>query len=346
MINRETVERILKAGIHAPSGDNTQPWSFRIDGDVIVIFAHPEKDHPILNVEGRGTLLATGALIENLVIAAKHEGLDASVRYFERTGETAHILLSHGLEKGHVLHHAIEKRHTHRGPYTKDLSSSHREALVPHAEPHCRIVVVTEQARMRDIANAAVLMEKAALSTKKLHYHFFKSILWKGHENEEGKSGLYLKTTELPTLVQMLFRLIRFWPIMRIFRFLGLPHMAAKANADVYASSGAMVAILLDRTEPSDFIAAGRCMQRVWLLATHAGLAAQPLAGLVYLAEYLTCSNDTDFEPTLKEEVLQARTKIHSVLGETDGTIAMMLRVGIPLAGASARTRRRPPVII
>lgn len=346
MIDRGIIQKILVAGVAAPSGDNTQPWSFSVDGDAIIINMHPQMDHPILNVESRGTLLATGALLENIAIAARHEGLDASIRVFEREGETARIVLSYGTDKGHALHHTIHARHTNRGIYAKHLSDEHADVLSSHNEEHCRLVVVSDTKQISQIAEAASMMEETALRTRKLHNLFFKSILWKSHENEAGTTGLYIKTTELPPPIQALFRLIRHWPIMRTLNALGFPKLAAKSNASVYAASGAILAILLDRTEPRDFISAGRLMQRVWLTAEHHGLAAQPLAGLLYLAEYVARSNDSDIDESLKKRILTAKEEIARIIVSGGDTIAMMLRIGVPERTASARTRRRPPRIV
>ncbi|TSC63564.1 MAG: hypothetical protein Athens041674_53 [Parcubacteria group bacterium Athens0416_74] len=346
MIDRDVISRILHAGVQAPSGDNSQPWSFKIDGDAIIVLCHPQMDHPVLNVDARGTYLATGALIENMVIAARHEGLDASVRYFERDGETARMVLSYGSEKGHHLYPAIANRHTHRGAYETPLDASSLELLTVETEEHCRMTLITKPAAIRRIAEASTLMEETALSIKKLHYLFFKSLLWSVRENESGTPGLFIKTTELPAPVQGMFRVIRHWPLMRIFHVLGLPKAAAKSNAEVYASSGAIAALFVTRTEPQDFIAAGRCMQRIWLSATHAGLSAQPLAGLIYLAEYVARTDDQEIGAELKQRIRAARKVLSDTTEERGDTMAMMLRIGIPKQHASSRSKRRPPVIL
>ncbi len=133
---------------------------------------------------------------------------------------------------------------------------------------------------------------------------------------------------------------------MRIFRTLGLPKMAARSNAAVYGRSGAIAAVVLDRTEPEDYLSAGRCMQRIWLEATHEGLAAQPLAGLLYLAQYADRTSDPDISPKLRVRIRSANDAIHDIAAPHGGVIAMLLRIGRPIAPATARTKRRAPKII
>ena len=37
-MNPDILQQILEAGCQAPSADNSQPWKFRIHGDVVDIF--------------------------------------------------------------------------------------------------------------------------------------------------------------------------------------------------------------------------------------------------------------------------------------------------------------------
>lgn len=344
MIDRAVIDSILRYGVQAPSGDNSQPWSFRVQGDTVVVFAHSEQDHPLLNVEGRGTYLATGALLENISIAAKEQGLHAQIVVgLDGDGEVARIALRENIAAGHERFTAISQRHTHRGPYRTEISRRILEALAVRPEAGCRIVIISDPNKIRRIANAASVMEETALSNQELHRLFFRSILWSKKDNDAGEPGLYIRTTELPPPVQGLFRLIRNWNFMQMLHALGFPAFAAHSNAVVYGRSGAVVAIIVEHTRPKDFIAAGRSMQRVWLEATHHGLSAQPLAGLLYLAEYVRTGDGTVISASHKARVLDAQHSIVESVAPGDGTIAMLLRVGTPLKKASARSQRREP---
>ncbi len=339
------IERILRAAVTAPSGDNSQPWSFTVSAKDIVIRAHPDKDHAILNVAGRGTLLATGAAIENIVIAAKHEGFETIVEPFDEALWSMRMTFT-PTTPGHNRVQAVFDRHTNRHPYQRALAAGDYEALAGiHAEPHCRIVLVNEPQMIRRIATASTLMEETALRTKKIHRLFFDSIIWRHEDNEQGASGLFIKTTELPPPVQGLFKLIRHWSVMRLFHAIGFPKLAAKANASVFSQSGACIAVSLDRKEAQDFVSAGRCMQRIWIEATHRGLAAQPLAGLLYLAEYIARTEDADIDASLRRRVQAAREEIAGIFNVPADTLAIILRVGTPKKAASARAKRRAPLI-
>ena len=82
-MKKEIILNILKAAVRAPSGDNSQPWRFEVsNNNNIKIYNLPEKDNPIFNYKQRGSHIAHGALIENIIIAAKENGMNVKVNLF------------------------------------------------------------------------------------------------------------------------------------------------------------------------------------------------------------------------------------------------------------------------
>lgn len=344
MIDRSRLERILHHGTKAPSGDNTQPWRFAVKGDTVYVYALPELDNPILNIEARGTMIAIGALVENISIAAQEDGLDTAIDLSH--GEDDAVARVHFDERdrsGHPLFHTIEKRHTNRNPYHQIIQPSFFEHLRDIHEGDARALLVTDRHAIETIAHSSVLMEEAALRTKKLHRSFFDSIFWDENKNENGEAGMYIKTMELPPPVQLLFRALNFWPVTATLNRIGFARGAALGNSALYARTGACIAVILTGTTQEDFINAGRCMERAWLTATAEGLAAQPLAGLLYLAEYVRRTNDPDIASQLRKRILAAQESIEQAVGSKG--VVMILRIGLPHRPASARTKRRAPHI-
>lgn len=76
---RETgpeIEQILDLARWAPSGDNTQPWRFRIEGeDRVTILLRDQADDDVYDYDGgRPSLLSAGMLLETMRIAASRHG--------------------------------------------------------------------------------------------------------------------------------------------------------------------------------------------------------------------------------------------------------------------------------
>ena len=54
---KEDIEDILGTAIRAPSGDNCQPWRFRIKENMIDLFNQPEADETPYNFRQLGSMV-------------------------------------------------------------------------------------------------------------------------------------------------------------------------------------------------------------------------------------------------------------------------------------------------
>lgn len=70
---------ILNAAVSAPSGDNCQPWRFVVRDNVIFLYDIPELDTSLYNWNSISSLLAHGALLENIKISATNFGYSAFI---------------------------------------------------------------------------------------------------------------------------------------------------------------------------------------------------------------------------------------------------------------------------
>lgn len=46
---KEVIKEILESAIYAPSGENNQPWKFRLKDNGIDVFNVPERDTSLYN---------------------------------------------------------------------------------------------------------------------------------------------------------------------------------------------------------------------------------------------------------------------------------------------------------
>jgi len=79
---QEDIRSILETAVWAPSGDNSQPWRFRITQNRISIFNRPDRDIPFFNYGQRGSFVAHGGLIENIRIASSALGYATTITLF------------------------------------------------------------------------------------------------------------------------------------------------------------------------------------------------------------------------------------------------------------------------
>lgn len=149
------IEAIVAAGILAANPHNTQPWSFRVDGESIQIRSDEARTMPFTDALEREHTAGLGCATENMVAAARVQGLDAEVAVLPAAADPrllARVTLSAGrapsdAERSRAA--AIPRRHSDRGPYTTQPLDAGTlagfTALVAPGEP-ARLLVIDDTA--------------------------------------------------------------------------------------------------------------------------------------------------------------------------------------------------------
>ncbi len=334
MIPRETIQKILEAGVQAPSGENCQPWKFVVEDNKIDIFNIPEKDLSLYNFQQFGSMVAHGALIENIVIASSALGYKTSITLFPDQKDEKHIatlLLEKSISKEDPLYSYITKRVTNRKPYkitplTQDQKRQLLECAEEIGEGEVRIVDDLEKKKI--IAKALTISDRLLFEVKKIHDFLFSHISWTKEESLQRKSGFYVKEMELSPPQEKAFKLFRNWNILNFFNKLGFSKIAAKGNAKLYAASSAFAVVLVKGNTPRDFVIGGRLMQRVWLKATKMGISIQPVTGVIFFMQRILGGEARDFSSEQVNLIKDAYNIIADIFGVGKGTIPMLLRIG------------------
>lgn len=345
MISRTALTEILARAVHAPSGDNSQPWRFRIEGNTVSLFNVSDADETQYNFRQRGSYFAHGALIENILIAAKTQGYDGEVTLFPGDAEcTARITFTEAEAAQVPLAAVIEKRATNRKPYQQSaLKPEHREALIA-AAPIVRFLEGREN--LKRVATTVSLNEQLLMENRALHDFLFSMIRW-SKKDEAHKPGLYLKTMELPPPVQILFRFVLcYWPLVRLLNLVGLSKFIPTQSAPVYEASSAFGAIIIRDTTNEAYVEAGRAFERLWLTATSLGVSLQPVTALPYLFERVSAGEAEAFSAEHQELIRGAYATISKLFAlAPEEHIAMLFRVGYGEA-PTAISAKQPPVIV
>lgn len=124
VLAKDDVAAVIAMAARAPSLHNTQPWKFRVQGDVTELLADSERQLRHLDPAGRELTISCGAALFGLRLGLRGRGyipvvdllpdlarpeLLARVRADGRAAATA--------EEAELVA-ALPHRHTHRGPFT------------------------------------------------------------------------------------------------------------------------------------------------------------------------------------------------------------------------------------
>lgn len=349
MATNPDIQKIIEESVYAPSGDNSQPWRFLVQENLIKIFSVPERDNPLYNFNQNGSLVAIGALIENLVISSSALGYNVDVELSkEDMRETPVALLSlvKSDKQEDQLYSWIRRRTTNRKAYgSKKLTSAEKESLSHLSDlESINIHLIEERESINKIAEAVSVNEKVVLENKELHNYFFAHVRWTEEEERRERSGLYVETLELSKFQKFGFKLFSHWFAMKFFNRLSFADMVAKDNARIYASSSAFGVISMPSRSPQEFIIAGRVMQRLWLKATELGLSLQPVTGVLFLMHRITGGGSAQLREDHIELIKNAYGKIEEEFNLKGEVMVMLFRIGrsAPPSGTSSRL---PPVV-
>lgn len=347
----EDIKKMLKFAVYAPSGENCQPWKFRINNQQIEIFNIPERDQSVHNFQQRGSFIAHGALLENLHIAAAHFGYTVEQNLFPENSDSslvARLTLKKSAQAEDELYPFITQRCTNRKPYkTTPIPNSARTKILSISS--CfkagEVKLVEDEKTKKKLAEVLSLSELLLFQNKFLHQFFFSHISWSETEDQQKGTGLYVKTLELLPAQEKGLKIFSRWGVLKFLNLLGVAKKIAQENAERHNLSAAIGIIHLPGDSKLDFILTGRMFQRLWLTVTKEKLSLQPLTGILFFRQRLVREDTKIFSAYEKEAIETAYQIIRTAFGIKDGEITMLFRLGYA-DPPTARSGRLEPIII
>jgi hypothetical protein len=339
---REALERIIRAGIRAPSGDNCQPWRFEVAEDSINVFLMPERDQSHYSWGNRASIIAHGALLENMQIMARSLGYTMSSEEFPDPQQPlfiAHITITQGTPVNEPLADVIGQRKTNRKKYhSTTLLREEKEALIDALQGSG--FIIEDPSKRQALARAIAYNEKILFENKHMHHFFFEHMIWPSQKNTGHSIGIPIATLELPPPVKAIWPLLSKWSIMRILSSIGLANGILASNTPIYASGSALLCFTIHDRSEKEYLRIGKILQRTWLTATHLGLQAQILTGIPLLMNQVL-HNASVLSPTHGKIIQEQYSLMIKTTGATS-PIAFFLRVG-QSPPPSSSTPRLPP---
>jgi nitroreductase len=330
----QDIKNILRDAIRAPSGENCQPWSFRVSGTTINLFNLPDRDQSLYNHGQSGSYISHGALLENIKISALQFGYGAEIKLFPDPNNKNHIaavVLQKSPQGKSILYEAIAKRVTNRKPYRKEILPEDKLTELKNSvqENTLRLVLTQKDSDKQVLARAGSINESVMISNKFLHNFFFSHVTWTKAEDEQKKAGFFIDTLELPPPAKKMFRLMKDWKMANFLNKLGINKIVGKENAKTYASSSGFGALLGKDTSPEGFVRSGMALEQVWLKATELGLSFQPVSGILFLENAINSGKSQEFTESQRQIIKEGYNSIQQTFSASpDEKPIFMFRFG------------------
>jgi len=275
----ENVQRVLQAvamaASQAPSGDNLQPWAFRIDGEhrCLEIWLEERVDSSSLNSGQRMSRIACGAAIESAVCAAADHGWSTQVSLSDdaqprERRRVARIVLSeyNDVPRDGSMQRLIAARTTNRRLYDGQPVSPDKLAELQRATPPldgscAHWITATDW--INAFARLAARADAMLFGEASMRRAFLKNVRFDLPLRAQAERGLPLGALEVSFFERLTLRSLPFTPDY-LFKFTPAPWMFARYSKKLIRSSSGLCVITVDGSAHHE-LRAGRAMLRAWL---------------------------------------------------------------------------------
>ncbi|MDH5545615.1 MAG: hypothetical protein OEZ43_08485 [Gammaproteobacteria bacterium] len=303
----EIKDLILEHAISAPSADNSQPWKFHWNGEILEIHIDETRSGGPSDKSFLLSDMSIGALIENISQTSFILGYKDKITLFPRgvieaPFYTAQIEFHKDDQADIDLQAArdrlqfIRDRHTDRSFPWKEIPAETKESLASLCEdiPGTDIIWLNRQEK-KTARQAMWQAESLRFSTKELHSELFSSIRFDIGWKNSTKEGLAPASLNVEWFARPVFSACRRWSLMRMLNLIGAAKGFGFRSAYLpNLLSPELVAICTSGDSRQAIICGARTMQRFWLLANKKGLSIQPFAApsVIYLAKEIPVSEN------------------------------------------------------
>jgi hypothetical protein len=292
----DMVRRLVDAAAAAPSIHNTQPWRFRVTGDLIEVHGDPDRMLWVADPRGRALHMSCGAALFDIRLALRVMGAKPLVWPLPDPGGNPTLVASLLVEEGRPptaqereMFEAIHLRHSSREPFSDHpIPDDVQIGLEQEASAEFSML------RMLSARDAAVVLQMTAAADEKLADHFDHKVelgAWVATIGDDGipASALGSRPDRVPAPVRD-FGGASPTTVRPVGHYELLPQLAVLCTA---------------RDEPGDWLRAGQALQRVLLAATCHGVATSLLYQPIELRDMER--RDDDWWPWLEHPQMIVR---------------------------------------
>lgn len=274
----EQLTFLLNYAVLAPSGHNTQPWTFKIVGDEVELYADRLRALPVVDPDDRELIMSCGAALFHLRVAMRHFGREPIVHTFPDLDDPdlmAFIRLGPNYEptaEDERLFMAIRRRHTNRQAFEDTLiPPSDQETLIRAAEEEgARLHLFEEDADKEVLATLIARGDRLQASDPRFRRELAAWIHPNRTKSRDGIPGYAQGLSDIASLAGPF--------IVRTFDW----GSGQAAKDRQLAEGSALLAVLTtEGDQTADWLRGGQALDRVLLTAQahdiHASFLNQPI---------------------------------------------------------------------
>jgi hypothetical protein len=268
MNNRNTAQlsELVRYATLAPSSHNTQCWKFRLEDRAISILPDLSRRCPVVDPDDHHLYVSLGCAAENLIQAAKAQGLWGQFTFNASGDGVVQIALEPSLTTVTPLFEAIPHRQCTRAEYDgKPLSPEEIKLLETIGKGNgVRVMMLTERAEMETVLDYVVQGNTTQINNNAFMKELKSWIRFNDQEAARTGDGLSGRTTGNPSIPRWLGNLL--------FKLLIRVQPENDKNTRYIRSSAGIAVFVSDVNDKAHWVEVGRCYERFALQATALGI--------------------------------------------------------------------------
>ena len=322
-LDEETITAIVKAGIVAPSGGNSQPWKLLYTSKGLFVFHDEHFSYSLLDFNNLGSYVGIGAVIENISIKAASLGFDSLFDYFPAKDNqkiVAHITFKKGEKSATAayLEPGINVRVTNRDLAIKEtLPKDFYDKLEASIKTYqgAELSIIDDEPLMKELGKVLASAEMLRIIHPRGHYDTFTNELrWTPEEIQQKRDGLDVNSLGATNSELAGFKVASDTAAISFLRKLKGGNAFTKMVNKSVALSSALGVITMPQYSELSFLQGGRAVERIWIEANLAGVSFQPISQLMFLLARLEHSTDGMLDGYFAGELEKLRIKFNSLL--------------------------------
>lgn len=256
------LKELVRYATLAPSSHNTQCWKFRLEDQTISILPDFSRRCPIVDPDNHHLYVSLGCAAENLVQAARAQGLSGQVNFDPSGDGVVRISLAPSEVVVTPLFEAIPNRQCTRNEYDRQpLTASELKLLeTVGAGDGVRVVMLTHPAEIETVLDYVIQGNTAQFNNSAFLKELKSWIRFNDREATLTGDGLSGRTTGNPPIPR--------WAGNLLSQLLFRVQTENDKNARYIRSSAGIAVFVSDVDDKTHWVEAGRCYERFALQAT------------------------------------------------------------------------------
>ncbi|MEL7833477.1 Acg family FMN-binding oxidoreductase [Fodinibius sp. Rm-B-1B1-1] len=259
------LKEIIRYGIQAPSGHNTQPWLYSVNENEINLYPDFSRALPVVDSDNHALYISLGCAAENIVIAATYYGLQANVSTNEVEDSKPFIVISLATDdsiKKDPLFAYIEDRQSTRNEYSDykvpeaDLSVLSNSFELEGIE----LIVLTGESEINKLEPLIIEGSNNQFQNREFVEELVDWFRFSKAEAEKKGDGLWIKSMGLPNMNSFIGNIV--------MKYFVTANSEAKRWKKLIDATAGFALFTVDQNEISQWVTLGRAFQRFGLTAT------------------------------------------------------------------------------